>query len=224
MNAPPNITDARRMAGTRESVRLNNEAKVYKALQTLGRPASVTEIHTIVTDVVEKTIRRAITGLKQSGFVIEAGRHSGTYYYALADQQYESDHNQGIVPVGKQLVTIKNFLKLFTSEVSSPLNSQLKAPVMTDEMARLIRRIMLSAILTSGDPGYTLAMEKQHERLMKIQSELERLLDIVRSFNDSPVWYDQYRDRMALALREVQKEDAELVQLAFDYMRSERSE
>jgi hypothetical protein len=45
------------------------------------------------------------------------------------------------------------------------------------------------------------------------------MIKVMRSFLDSPVWFAQYRDKIAAQIRQLQKDDIELFKLGVDYIK-----
>lgn len=223
MREEPVHSDARRHAKPREQVKLENQSNVYNAMRTLGRPATIAEVSKHVGGIVERTVRRAILDLVNSGYVIEAGKAENSALYAVRGQMPMGAAAKAVVPFGSgKLMPVGDFIDVMASPDGNPMHKGgkdgTKKPVMSDAMASAIRQRMTFVILTSGEPGFANAVHTYHNGLIAIQQELEYLLGIVKAFNDSAVWYDHYRDQLAVGVREMQKNNPELFQLAMDYI------
>lgn len=213
--------DGRRVALNRETVKLTNEGRVFKAMQATARPMTIAQLNTHVPDIVEKTIRRAIASLVSKGFVVEAGRESGSTLFALVDDSYASGKSgERLIPQGDGVVTVETFLRSMSSTKTNPFGSSLKIETLSTEMTHFLRTRMLYAVVTATDPGFEEQLNKIHDNLQKIEGEMEKVLNFIRKFNLSPIWHPQYRDRFAYELRKVQEEDPELYRLVMDYVKS----
>lgn len=220
-NEFPIQRDGRKVPLNRETVKLTNEGRVFKTMQALARPVTIAELSTHVPEVVEKTIRRCIASLVTKGFVVEAGRESGSTLFALIDNSYASGKSgERLIPQGDGLVNVETFLRSMSSTKTNPFGSSLKIETLSDEMAHFLRTRMLYAIVTATDPGFEAQLAKIHENLVKVEGEIEKILIFLKKFNNSPIWHPQYRDRFSFELRKVQEEDPELYKLVMDYVKS----
>lgn len=203
--------------------RMRNDAKVYAVLQGARRPMTIAEISQQIPDVVEKTIRRAVKSLLSTSHIVEAGRDNNAKLYALVGNAGTGNDDK-LIPLGNGMVTVEQFVRVMADPKGNPFGSRLKIDPLSEEFENILRTRMLYAIVTSGDPGYRNQLDKVQEMLLRAAGEMERLTGIVRNFANSPVWYDQYRDAIALAMRELEKTDPELCALTRDFVKSGASD
>lgn len=161
------------------------------------------------TPFTEQTVRRAINALTKKGFLVAIDRQSNATLYSK--QSTARVANQGIIPLGGEPVSVETFLRLF-AEHERPL--KLKASVLNDKIHLGLRRSLLFTVISAGNVGSNAQLRETAENLQKILDELEYASKVIKNIINSPIWYDQYRDRIAYEVREVQKKDPELVQLA----------
>lgn len=213
------MTDARRSSMPREQVKMTNQSNVFNVMKVIGAPATIADISRHVGGITERTVRRAIDGLVKSGHVIEAGKNEGAALYALREQMPLSKTESRMVPFGSgSLLSVEDFLDLMTSIETNPLRKATKRPLLSDEMSNAIRQRMAFVIMTAGEPGFANAVNTYRNGLITIQQELMHVLTMVKAFVESPVWYDHYRDQLATSVRDMQKDNPELFQLAKDYI------
>jgi hypothetical protein len=207
-------------------VKLLNESAVYNALRELRQPATVSTLSQSLPNITEKTVRRALKELRTNGFVVESGKtEGGSYLYQCADALPSfGEGNEKRVPLGGKFVSVKDFIEVMASPEINPFAADLKTEILTDDIAEWLRRRMLFVIMSSGEAGLNSHLNKVREQMLKVQGELDRLANIVRAFNDSAVWFEQYRDGIAFDARRMQEGKPELFQLAWDYINSKGTE
>lgn len=201
-------------------VGMRNDSRVYDVIRSYSRPITIREIRAEIPQVVEKTIRRAVSTLVAKGFIAEAGRDNvGAKLYIPAGS---ATHNasERRIPLGGDLLKTKDFVNLMASMEADPFSSRLKLELLTDEARRFLRQRMLFVMISAGEAGLNNQLEKAQENMVKVLEEMERLTSMVRGFLNGAVWYEQYRDAIALDMRELQKENPGLYQLAMDYVKS----
>ncbi|GHF92421.1 hypothetical protein [Streptomyces griseosporeus] len=170
----------------------------------------------------EQTVRRAITGLVKSGFLREYGKqHNAMLYGRLSASWAASEEGQPLVPLAGNLVSVPDFLRLMVDEEAEPYPFIVKVKpenwAITDEFQRKLRKRMAHVILNTS-PGYSDALETQRNFLNNHITELRHMIQVMESFLDSPIWYAQYRDRMAYEVRRTQEKNPELFKLAVEYV------
>ena len=87
-------------------------------------------------------------------------------------------------------------------------------------MQHNVRRQLAYVVMSSIDAGFSQQVRDVNTTLHKLVEDLAYVHSVLEGFLNSPVWYPQYRDQMAVAVREMQKNDPELFQLALDYIKS----
>lgn len=200
--------------------RMTNDSRVYEVLTKTRRPMTIAEISGQLPDIVEKTVRRAIESLKGNGFVFEAGRDNNAKLYAIAGSTATNSADGKLIPFGNDVMPVEAFVKLMSQPKQNPFGSRLKTEPLSEDFRAILRQRMLFAIITAGEPGFNSQVTNVQEALVKVVDEMQRLTDLVKSFANSAVWYEHYRDPIALAMRELQKSDPEAWQLAMDFVKS----
>jgi hypothetical protein len=114
---------------------------------------------------------------------------------------------------------VGEFVKLMSDPDLRPLKKSIN--LLSEKSQHGIRRMMLFAILSAGEAGNSEALKNVNTQLHTAIQDLEFALTQLRGFVDSAVWFEDYRDKIGLAVRELTKEDPELFKLAVEYMRSE---
>lgn len=210
----------------KEHIKLANQSLVYEAFAD-NEKLTISELTWRINETRERherisdqTIRRAIADLVRSGHIKPYGKQNNAQTYGRLSASISADaEKEKVIPFGGDLVSIEDFVRLLCEPDSSPLS--LKVPLLGEEAQHSIRRTMVHVILTSGEVGTDDALKKSNRRLHNVIAELEYVLNTLQTFVNSPIWYPQYRERIAFALRRMQEKDAELFQLAEDYVRSQ---
>jgi len=209
------------MRNANTTVRDRNDERVYAALKELGFPSSITRIHLTVGEISERTVRRAVASLVKNGFVVETGRAAGSSSVLYSVTESASTETGKLIPLESGFVTVEDFMRVMSSMTTDPFRSNTKTEVFSEKIKMAIRKRMLFVIITASEPGFKGQLNTVQESLIRIEEEMERMLNLLRNFNNSPVWFDQFRDQMALGVREAQKNDAELYQLCQDIVKGE---
>ena len=223
LTAPETSNDGRRMALSRGNVRMHNESLVYNTLKSFNAPSSVSEISNAIPAITEKTVRRALVALRGNGFVVETGKNNGgAYTYQCADAMptYDTGLNKRI-PLGGIFVTVKDFVEVMANPNIDPFAASLKTELLTEAITLWLRRRFLFVIMTAGEIGFNDQKNSVREQLVKVRDEMTRLTKLVDAFTDSAVWHDHYRDGIAFDMRQLQKDDPALFQLAMDFMKAD---
>lgn len=180
---------------------------VYETLRTTskeGRP------------LAERTVRRAIESLEGSGFLVQVGRTTaGANLYTKQSTAMVNPSN-GIIPLNGELVSVEKFLR-FIAESEEPF--KLKHQTLSPKTTLGLRKALLFTIITAGEAGHDENLKTVHLTVQKYIDELTYVLNLLKGFADSPVWYSTYRDRIGLGVRDTQKNDAELLQLCIDIVK-----
>lgn len=164
----------------------------------------------------ERTIRRAIDALAKGAFIIEAGRKENAVLYSKRSTRM-TDDSQGLIPFAGELVSVEHFIELMVSPDLSPF--KVKVEVANDEIKAIMRKQLAYAIITSGEAGHNDQLKKVMGNLEKIRAEFDHAAKALEGLLSSPIWYDQYRDGIGYQVRNMQKNNPELFQLAVDFIK-----
>lgn len=209
-----------------EKVKLSNQSLVFEVFGD-DEKLTISEVMVRINSkaaedptlrLSDQTVRKAIRSLMSSGLLRQYGKTHNAMTYGKLSANFADPESQRLVPFAGEMTNVEEFLRLMTDVETRPL--KLKTNLLAEKSQHNIRRLMVFAILSAGEPGNSDRLKQVNEQLHNAIGEFEWLANSLRSFVDSPVWYEQYRDRIALAVRETQKKDPELIQLAIDYMRS----
>lgn len=213
--------DARSKSISRTELGVQNRSIVYEVFKD-GVKMTVNEVYEAVREsqkaknerpLNERTIRRAIEGLLKGGFLVTVGRRNNAILYGKQGTAI-TDTDRQLISVGGKLVTVEEFLRTFADPELDPF--KLKVSTLSHDATQNIRRRLLFTIISAGEPGYDQQLKLTSKDLHAYLAEVEHVANILKSFLDSPVWYQQYRDRIAYEVRRTAKEDPELYQLTFD--------
>jgi hypothetical protein len=102
----------------------------------------------------------------------------------------------------------------------NPFAANLKQELLAEGITNWLRTRMLLVVMTAGEAGFASQVEIVRSGMAKVQNELERLTSIVASFNDSAVWYAQYRDGIAYDIRRVQENNPDLFDISWAFVKS----
>jgi hypothetical protein len=164
----------------------------------------------------ERTVRRSLNVLITRGLVKPYGQDGNARVFGKVSLNFNGNPSEAeLLNVGGNLVTVETFLRMFADPESTPL--QKRVPTLSEDVEHKIRRIMLYVVLTSNDAGMGDSLKKQNTNLHRVIEELDYLRDLLVNFVNSPVWFEHYRDSVALALRKTRETNPELVQLAVEY-------
>jgi hypothetical protein len=213
--------DARSKSISRKELGEQNRSVVYEVFQDNSK-MTVSDVYEAVRarqkekgerPLNERTIRRAIDGLHKYGFLVTVGRRENAILYAK-QSSVTTASNKHLVSLGGNLVTVPEFLKTFADLEIDPF--KIKVHTLSHEAAQNIRKRLLFTIISAGEPGFNEQLKMTSKDLHAYLAEVEHIANVLKTFLDSPVWYQQYRDRIAYEVRRTQQEDPELYQLAFD--------
>lgn len=207
----------------KEHTKLSNQSIVFEVFGD-NEKLMVTEIQERVNGKLApdklsgNTVRRAISELEDKGFIQSFGRHHNARLYGKPSAGI-GDVKQTLIPYSGELKTVVEFVHLMTDPNSRPLTR--KTAVIGEKMQHRIRRQLLFAIITAGNPGYTSKLMDVNADLHLLADDLRFALSVIQNFLDSPVWYEHYRDQIAQGVQELQKSNPELFELAINYIGSE---
>lgn len=213
---PSPIKDARLKKTPRSQLGVENQSKVFAVFDE-DTKLTVKDVHDRVNakareiqasdQLTERTVRRAIDALVSNGFLIPHGKIDNAVLYAKRSTSM-TDEETGLIPFAGDLITVESFLSIMSNLESDPF--KVKLSTLSVDAVLTLRRQMLFAIISSGEPGHTDQLKKVAKNLQILANELKHAHDIVKGLLDSPIWYDQYRDPIGYQVRQVQKRDPEL--------------
>lgn len=205
-------------------ISLLNQSRIYEAFgenekltinEVVERVNENREPHEVLSN---RTIRRAIEGLVNNGFIKPFGKANKAITYGRIGATYATADDK-LIKLGGELMSIEDFMRTIVEPTEKPLQKG-KMPVVSEEMEHQIRRRLAFVVLTAGNVGMSDQLQKVSRELHNVLSAVDFVQNILQSFLNSPVWYEQYRDQMAYGVRNLQEKDPDLYQLAYDYVRS----
>lgn len=205
---------------------VSNQGRVYAAFsdhEKLTIPEVAQRVNAVTDSkpLSEQTVRRSIQSLIRIGSLEKYGTKENAVLYGKAGMV--SSNTDEIISLAGNLMTVESFLRVIVDEEGNPFPFLVKVqpenyPISPD-FQRKLRKRLASVILTAIDPGYNSSLSGPAGFLQKHIEELEHMIKVMRSFLDSPVWFPQYRDKIAGQLRQLQKDDIELFKLGVDYIK-----
>lgn len=202
---------------------LANRSRVFEAFGE-GEKLTINEVverlneeATPENKLSARTVRRSIENLVETGFLKLYGKQNNAMVYGKLSASFV-DVDEKIIPFGGQLVSIEDFLKMVVDPDSSPLQKS-KVRVISNEVEHHIRRRLAFVIMSAGNPGMRDRLHKVQRELDNVLNELNYAAGILQGFINTPVWYEQYRDKIAPGLRKVQETDPDLFQLSAEYVK-----
>ena len=168
--------------------------------------------------MADSTLRRAIAELVDKGQLKPFGRQGNAALYGKPSAGI-GDADQQLIPFAGELKSVQEFLQIMTDPEGRPLTR--KTSIIGEKTQQRIRRQLAFVVMSSGEPGHFQTVKELNVSLHDLSKDLAYIQNVIQSFLDSPVWYEQYRDQIAYALRKMQERDPEFYQLVIDYIRSE---
>lgn len=167
--------------------------------------------------ISEATVRRAVSDLEKLGSLKSYGRQNNAFLYGKPTAAlFDSDRK--LIPYAGELKDVEDFIRIITNPKERPFTRN--TAVMGEKMQHNVRRQLAYVVMSSIDAGFSQQVRDVNTTLHKLVEDLAYVHSVLEGFLNSPVWYPQYRDQMAVAVREMQKNDPELFQLALDYIKS----
>lgn len=221
INNPPTLKGGvNPVTGNRPS-KTENDAIVFKIVSQSPIPLSVTSIQKHMPHIVERSIRRCIDRLVMEGFLIVAGKDGKTKLYTARNAMFvPEEQSDSLVPFNGTMMSVGDFIELMVDPEFDPFKPDVKLEVYDPDFIVWLRKRFLYPVITAGDSGYNEQLMRQRENLMKIRTEIERMLKNLDGFINSGMWYDHYRDRIAFQRRQVEKENADLIALAQGWLQN----
>lgn len=206
----------------KEHIKLANQSLVFEAFGETEK-LTMSEVTLRVNESIkspntlsEQTVRRAINDLVGLGHIKPFGkRHNAMTYGKLSAEMTAGNGEEALIPSSAGFESIEDFLRKMADPEGQPF--ALKVPVLSEKVSHAIRRTMVHVVLSASEPGNSDQLKKANVRLNNVIAELEFIAENLKAFVDSPIWYEQYRDRMGYGMRRLQEKDPELFQLAMDY-------
>lgn len=171
----------------------------------------------VTLKLTERTVRRTLDILVENGFIKPFGKDGNAQTYGKISASYETE-NMKLINLGGNLYTVEDFLRLVVDPENKPLQRG-KVAMVSDQIEHAIQRRLAFVVLTAGNPGMNEKLKQTNGELHRFLKELNFTVNVLQTFVDSPVWYEQYRDQIGYQLRSVQKNDPDLFQLAVEYSR-----
>lgn len=219
---PEGTMPANQLLTSKERTKLSNQSLVFEAFGEAEK-LTIAELTSRVNErlpshekLSDQTIRRAVKDLTKSGHIKPYGRNNNAQTYGKLSAAMTADEGEKLIPFGGELVSVRDFVQMMADPEGQPFT--LKAPLLDHAITVMLRKVLLHTVMTSDSPGFDDELKAHQRRLQKAIDGLEFAADALRGFLQSPVWYPQYRDRIAYALRRLQQEEPELFQLTKDYL------
>jgi hypothetical protein len=216
------LKDARARPGNRSKIGLENQSFVFGLFEQ-GQKLTVRDVYELAREkkkqnderpLNERTIRRAIESLEETGFLITVGRHGGAVLFAKQGTSAFDNPKNELIPLSGELVSVEKFLRTFADPSIDAL--KLKLDTLSVESDRNIRQMLLFAVISAGEVGLDRRLKSAAKGLYAYLDEINHIQKTLQTFIESHVWYEQYRDRIAYEVRRVQEKDPELYQLTLD--------
>lgn len=192
----------------RTTLGVENQSFIFK-LFTEGVKLSVADVYEAARIkklslnepiLAERTVRRAINNLERGGFIVAAGKQNNAILYAKQGTSFASgETGQGIIPIADDLVSVEHFLKVFGDIEIDPFT--IKVAMLSPSANLFVRRMALVAVLSADSAGFDAELKRTAKRMHGVVRELEHITKILTRLLDSPIWYEQYRQRIAYELR-----------------------
>jgi hypothetical protein len=219
-----NVTkDSRAKPLNRTQLGLENQSFVF-GLFGDGQKLTVNDVYEMAREAKtkagerplnERTIRRALDGLQKAGFIITVGRQNNAILYGKqGTSAFEQAEGAELIPLAGELVSVEKFMRMFADPSLEPF--KVKRDTLAVDAEQHMRQMLLFAIISSGSVGLDDKLKQASKLLHSYLAEVEYIQKVLKTFIDSPVWYEQYRDRIAYEVRRVQEKDPALYQLAID--------
>jgi hypothetical protein len=208
----------------KERIKLTNQSLVYEVFGD-DEKLTIAEITSRTNEKLEghqklsdQTVRRAVKDLCASGLLKPFGKSYNSQTYGKLSASFSAPEDEKLIPFAGEMVSVQDFMRTMTDPDLRPFT--LKTPLIGEKRQHAIRRMMLYPIIMSNTSGVGENLKAVSAELYGVIDELEFMLASLRSFVNSPIWYEQYRDRMARSLRVVAEKDPELFQLTVNYVRN----
>jgi len=206
-------------------ISLSNQSVVYEKFEDHEK-LTITEITQRVNKdagpsekLSDRTIRRAIDALAKNGHLKTYGKRHNAMLYGKISASY-TEANQKLISFGGDLLSVGEFLHLIVDADEKPLQTN-KYTVTNRKAEHDIRRRLALVVFSAGNVGMNAQLQVTMRDLHHLLKEYEHVANLLKNFLDGPLWYEQYRDQIALALRQMQEEEPELYALTSQYIASE---
>jgi hypothetical protein len=207
-------------------ISLSNQSAVYEKFHDHEK-LTITEVTERLNDNAEpsdklsdRTIRRAIEQLTKNGHLKTYGKRNNATLYGRLSASY-TEPDQKLINFGGDLMTVGEFLHRIVDVGETPLQTK-KYPVTSKRAEHDIRRRLAFVVWSAGNVGMNAQLQVIMKDLHTFLKEYEHVVNLLKNFLDSPLWYEQYRDKIGLAVREMQEKEPELFELTTQYIASEK--
>lgn len=218
--------DARAKPISRTQMGIENQSFIFSLFKD-GMKMTVSDVYEMARDVrvqanetplQERTVRRCLNSLEKAGFIVTAGKQNNSMLYAKqGTSAFEQAAGANLIPFAGDIVSVEKFLRSFADPTIHPF--KLKRNILSTDVEKLFNQWLLFAIISAGNVGLDEQLKQAAKGLQLYLNEVEHIQKLLSLFIDSPVWFEQYRDRIAYEVRRVQEKDADLYQLAIDVIK-----
>lgn len=209
-----------------QKLKLANQSLAFGAFRD-NEKLSVLEITERVNETLgpdeklsERTIRRAVNELVSKKLLARYARERNAHVFGVTASFAPSSIGSELIPLKDGLASVEDFVRAIADPAGRPLKR--KQNLLAEKTQHAIRRLMLAAVFSAGESGHDSNLKQISATLYEAVDELKYVQKFIEAFLSSPIWYSQYRDGVALEIRELQRNNPELFQLAQEYMKSER--
>lgn len=215
-------TDLRRLKGPRSEVKTANKSRVYRTLSDAKKPMAIDDLSRAIPEMNEQTVRRAVKELTRDAFIKPSGKRPGgaQLYTVIAQGAYADDASEKCITYANDLLPVGDFLAIMAAplETNNPFAVDSPPYAIRSTYIQRMRKLMAATVMTAGEAGMRTSIDEFEAELEKIHRELKWAASILEGFLTSPIWYDEFRDRVAYNLRRMQQENPELHQLTHDFI------
>ena len=211
---------------TKSVAALSNRSLVFEAFaenEKLTTPEVAQRVNEMakareLLPLSERTVRRSIESLVELGSLKVHGRQNNAILYGKLSASF-ADEKERLVNFGGEFLSVEDFLKLVVAPDMHPLQKSPKLAVTSTEIEHQIRRRLAFVIWSAGNPGLNGQLQNVMRELHNALAEYRHAANLLQAFLDSPVWYEQYRDKIGMAMRKVQEKNPELFDLTDAYVK-----
>lgn len=211
---------------TKSVAALSNRSLVFEAFaenEKLTTPEVTQRVNEIAKKrdrlpLSERTVRRSIEALVELGSLKVHGRQNNAVLYGKLSASF-ADEKERLINLSGELLSVEDFLKLVVAPDAHPLQKNPKLAVTSQDIEHHIRRRLAFVIWSAGNPGLNSQLDVVMRELHNVLKEYQHAANLIQTFLNSPVWYEQYRDKIGTAMRKVQEKNPDLFDLTDAYVK-----